>query len=267
MQDETITELPDRDRDFIQSIAKGLLVLRTFSAERRTATLAEMARETGLSRAAVRRILLTLASLGYVEAEGRHYRPTPKVLELGYSLVSSGGIGGLIRPHLEVLNAKIDESCSAGIMTGGEVVYVARVQSRRLLTMVGGLGTRLSATSSAMGRALLSDLSDAEILEYIETYPPKALTPFTITDPHELLAKIQEVRTQGFTVADQEIELGYRAVGVPIRSADGRVCAAISSGIHVSRIPLDRVEADVVPHMVAAAAAVEGDLALHPMPL
>lgn len=266
MQEPMLQDVNARDRDFIQSIAKGLLVLRTFSADRPTATLAEMARETGLSRAAVRRILLTFQSLGYVEASGRQYRPLPKILDLGYSLVSSGGLSGLIRPHLEVLNAEIDESCSAGVMADGDVVYVARVQTRRLLTVVAGLGSRLSATSTAMGRALLSSLDDDEVREYIATYPPKPLTPMTIIDPDGILEKVREVRVKGFTISDQEIELGYRGVGVSVRSADGTIRAAISSGIHVSRVTMERIDSEIVPAMQRAAAAIERDLALHPMP-
>lgn len=254
------------DRDFIQSIAKGLLVLRSFSQSRPAFTLAEMARETGLSRAAVRRILLTLQSLGYVEASGRYYRPLPQVLELGYSLVSAAGLPGLIQPHLEALNAEIDEACSAGVMSDGEVVYIARAQTRRMLTAVADEGARLSATATAMGRALLSGLDDATVRRYIRTYPAKAMTPMTITDPDEILDKVREVRVRGWTVADQELEIGFRAAAVPLHSPDGSIMAAINTGMHVSRVSLERVETEIVPKMQMAAAEIERDLAMHPMP-
>ncbi|MBC9734460.1 IclR family transcriptional regulator C-terminal domain-containing protein [Nocardioides marmotae] len=254
------------DRDFIQSIAKGLLVLRSFSAERPTFTLAEMARETGLSRAAVRRVLLTLQSLGYVEVRGRQYAPLPKVLDLGYAFVSSAGLNGLIQAHLERLNEEIDEACSAGVLDDGQVVYVARAQTRRLLSAVMGVGARLNAASTAIGRVLLSGLDDEEVRRHLREHPAEAQTSMSITEPERLLEEVRQARLRGYAIADEELEIGFRAAAVPLRRSDGSIVAAINVGMHVSRVSLEEARAEIVPKMLAVADAIERDLAMHPMP-
>lgn len=254
------------DRDFIQSIAKGMLVLRSFSADRPSYTLAEMARETELSRAAVRRILLTLQALGYVEARGRDYVLLPKVLDLGYSLVSSVGLTGLVQPHLEALNAEIHETCSAGVLSDGQVVYVARSETSRMLSAVMGVGTRLSAGATAIGRVLLSGLDDDAVRAHLRRHPVEPVTPLAISDPEEILEQVRRARIQGYAVADQELEVGFRAAAVPVRGADGQVVAAINVGMHASRISDEQARTEIIPRVQEAVARIERDLAMHPMP-
>lgn len=255
------------DRDFIQSIGKGLTVLRSFSAEKPSFTLAELARETELSRAAVRRILLTLQALGYVEARGRTYVLRPRVMDLGYSLVSSVGLTGLVQPHLEELNREIRETCSVGVLADGEVLYVARSEATRLLSAVMGVGTRLSAGGTAIGRVLLSGLDDEEVREHLRRHPVTGATPMSITDPEQLLEEVRRVRVDGYCVADQELEVGFRAAAVPIRDARGAVVAGLNVGMHAGRVGDDDARARIVPTVQAAVARIERDLAMHPMPL
>lgn len=259
-------QAPTNERDIIQSIEKGLGILRTFSDEHPTLSLVEMAALSGQSRASVRRMLLTLQTLGYVASDGRRYRPTPKVLDLGYALVSSGGLGALLTPHLERLNAQIQEACSAGILVEGDLVYVARSQSRRLISAVNGVGARLPALSTAMGRVLLADKDDETVRRYVQRHPVSPSTPMTISDPSELLDEIRAVRAQGWALADQELEVGFRAVAVPLRGHDSRVVAAINVGMHGARISRQQAIEEVVPQLQEAARVIEAELAMHPVP-
>ncbi len=255
------------DRDFIQSIGKGLTVLRSFSAEKPGFTLAELARETELSRAAVRRILLTLQTLGYVEARGRTYVLRPRVMDLGYSLVSSVGLTGLVQPHLDELNREIRETCSVGVLDDGEVLYVARSESERLLSAVMGIGTRLSAGATAIGRVLLSGLDDEGVREHLRRHPVAESTPMSITDPEEVLEEVRRARAEGYCIANQELEVGFRAAAVPIRDARGNVVAGLTVGMHAGRVGEDEARSRIVPTVQAAIARIERDLAMHPTPL
>lgn len=263
---DTDTPIDSGNRDFIRSIEKGFMVLRAFSAAQPHFTLAAMARETGLSRAAARRVLITLQTLGYVECHGRQYHLLPQVLDLGYSFVSAGGLTDLIRPHLDALNNEIREACSAGILSDGDVVYVARSQSRRLLAADMGVGARINTASTAIGRVLLSGLDDDAVRAHLADHPPEKYTPKSITDPARVLDEVRRVREQGYAVADQELEIGFHSVAVPLRSADGEYAAAINVGMHESRFTTAEAVSTVVPKMFATAAAIERDLALHPMP-
>ncbi|MCR6030248.1 helix-turn-helix domain-containing protein [Nocardioides sp. zg-579] len=258
--------IEEGDRDFVQSVAKGLLVLRAFSADRPSLTVADLARETGLSRAAVRRIVLTLQALGYLGAQGRRLALRPRVLDLGYALMSSAGLSGLVQSHLDVLEAEVREHCSAGIFVDGEVVYIARAQSRRVLSVVTDVGARLPAASTAIGRVLLSGLDDAEIREHVARRPPTAHTHLSITDPERVLEEVRTARLNGFALASEELELGYRAVAVPLHGADGSILAAVNVRMHVGRVSLEEALRDVVPRLRLAAGRVERDLALHPLP-
>ena len=266
MSEETETVAEYSDRDIIQSIEKGLAILRSFSAESPTFTLVEMARHVDQNRASVRRMLLTLQTLGYVASDGKNYRLTPKVLDLGYSHVSSAGLAGIVTPHLERLNERIQEACSAGTLSEGELVYVARAQSRRLITAVTGVGARLPALATAMGRVLLAGLDDETVRRHIQRHQVTPYTHFTITDPTALLEEIQTVRLQGYAIADQELEVGFRAASVPVRSASGGWGMAINIGMHGSRVSVEQARDELVPQLRETASAIERELAMHPMP-
>lgn len=268
VSDETALDRDEPNRrDLIHSIEKGLAVIRVFSSERRRCTLADVAREAGLSRAAARRMLLTLQALGYVGTSGREYFLLPRVLDLGYNVVSSAGLTGLVQPHLDALNEDLTEGCSLGVMSQGEVAFVARAQSRRLLTASLKAGERFNAFVTPVGRVLLAGLDDAEVLGVMREHPPRSYTRYTVTEPDLLLAEIRRVREQGWSVVAEELEIGFCAAAVPIRTPDGTPVAALNVGSHSSRVTPQQAAAVIVPKLQAAAATIEQELLLHPYAL
>lgn len=247
------------EKNFIQSLEKGLTVIRAFNADNPSYTLAEIARETGLSRASARRIVLTLQALGYVGTTGRTYHLLPKVLELGYAYLSSFGLTGIAQPHLDRLNTEVQEGCSLGVLSEGDVVYIARAQSRRIMSMYFSIGARLDAAATAIGRVLLSGLSDEELEKYFAAYPPKKHTPLTVTSVPELIEAIRQIRAQGWGVVDQELEIGFRTAAAPIRNREGKIVAAINVGAHASRISQEEMVSKIVPQVLETARAIETD--------
>ncbi|MCD0447559.1 helix-turn-helix domain-containing protein [Glycomyces sp. A-F 0318] len=251
-----------RNSDYVQTLARGLAVIRAFSAERPELTLSEVAKETGLTRATARRFLLTLSELGYVRAGGRHFQLTPRVLELGFAYLSSLSLPELAQPHLERLVAEVQESASVAVLDGTDIVYVSRVATRRIMRVAINIGTRFPAVSTSMGRVLLADLDPEGLDAALAAAEPTAFTPFTVTDEDRLRAEIDLVRTQGWAFVDQELEEGLRSIAVPIRDQRGKAVAAMNVSSHTSRNDLDSVRRDLLPPLLAAAARVAADMAI-----
>ena len=224
-------------------------------------TLSDVARETSLTRAAARRFLLTLEDLGYVRADDRRFSLTPRVLELGYSFLSSLTLPELAQPHLRELVGRVHESSSVSVLDGDEVVYVAREPTQRIMTVAISVGTRFPAYATSMGRVLLADLSDAQLVDSLARAHRKKLTARTLTDEAELRAALEQVRHQGFAIVDQELEGGLRSVAAPIRDPRGRAVAAINISTHASRTTLDAIRGTMLPQLLATAARIERDLA------
>src|SRR5580698_565200 len=219
---------PPRNSDFVQSLDRGLAVIRSFGPERERLSLSEVARATGLTRAAARRFLLTLVKLGYVRSDGREFSLRPRVLELGYAYLSGLALPDVAAPHMEELVARLHESCSISVLDGQHIVYVARVPTKRIMTVAISVGTRFPAYATSMGRVLLAALPPAELDRYLaEAAPFEALTAQTVTDPARLRDTLAQVAGQGYAIVDQELEEGLRAVAVPIRGAADVGTAAI----------------------------------------
>src|SRR5215203_4363730 len=196
---------PTRDTNYVQSLERGLAVIRAFDAEHRDLQLSEVARATGLTRAAARRFLLTLVQLGYVRVDGREFSLRPRVLELGYSYLSGITLPEVAQPHLESLVGRVDESSSVSVLDGDDVVYVARVHTKRIMTVMITVGTRFPAYATSMGRVLLAHLPPAELAEYLARAELVPLTSRTVSDPAELEAMLGRVKDQGFALVDQEL--------------------------------------------------------------
>ncbi|HUB71200.1 MAG TPA: IclR family transcriptional regulator C-terminal domain-containing protein [Acidimicrobiales bacterium] len=247
--------------DFIRSLARGLDVVKAFGAEHPRMTLSEVARQTGLTRAAARRFLLTLAELGYVRTDGRVFSLRPKVLELGYAYLAGFNMNEVAEPHLEELVALTHESSSVAVLDGADIVYVLRVPTKRIMTAAISVGTRFPAYATSMGRALLAHQPADQLEAYLNTGPFPALTKRTITDPARLREILRTVKAQGYAVTDQELEEGLRSAAAPLRDATGTVVAAINLSTHASRVSLEDLRRKLLPHLVAAARAIETDLA------
>ncbi|THV36499.1 IclR family transcriptional regulator domain-containing protein [Glycomyces buryatensis] len=249
-----------RASDHVQTLARGLAVIRAFNAERPELTLSEVAKETGLTRAAARRFLLTLADLEYVRADGRHFSLTPRVLELGFSYLSALTLPEIAQPHLERLVADVQESASVAVLDGGDVVYVSRVATSRIMRVAINIGTRFPAANTSMGRILLAGLPPEELDERLEHLALEPYTPHSITDKQRLKIEIDRVRSQGWAFVDQELEEGLRSIAVPIRDSSGRVMAALNVSSTTSRTTLDSARRKLLPQLLGTAARIEADL-------
>lgn len=243
----------ERTGDFIQSLERGLVVIHSFSREHPSQTLSEVATRTGLTRATSRRVLLTLAELGYVAQTGRSFSLTPKVLDLGYSFLSSLQVIEVAQPSMERLVDEVHESSSMSVLDGSEIVYVARVPTTRIMTIALALGSRLPAYPTSMGRVLLSGMADDELDDYIGRTDFERLTPHTVTDPRLFRSIVMKVRAEGFALVDQELEEGVRSIAAPIRNRRGEMIAAMNLSCHASRVSVDRMLTELKPHLLDAA--------------
>ncbi|HEX7637720.1 MAG TPA: IclR family transcriptional regulator C-terminal domain-containing protein [Burkholderiaceae bacterium] len=241
---------------FVQSFARGLAVLRSFGAEAPAQTLSAAAARSGMTRAGARRILLTLQQLGYVEAEGRLFRLTPRVLELGFAYLSSQPVWHLAQPVMEELVQDIHESSSAAVLDGADIVYVLRVPARKIITTSLGPGSRLPAYCTAMGRVLLAGLPPAQRRERLEHAPRPARTARTLTDVDALLGAIEQVHRDGYALVHGELEEGLVAMAAPVVNRAGRVVAAINVSAPDQRMPPDEMRKRLLPRLLESAASV-----------
>jgi IclR family pca regulon transcriptional regulator len=246
--------------DFVQSLERGLAVIRAFDADHPALTLSEVARACDLTRAAARRFLLTLADLGYVQSDGRLFRLTPRVLELGYSYLSSVTLPEIAAPHLEQLVAQVRESSSLCVLDGDAVVYAARVPTSRIMTASITVGTRFPAHVTSVGRVILAHLPDDEIEARLARAELKPLTARTLVSAGALRAELHRVRRQGYALVDQELEEGLRSVAAPVRDRDGEVVAGVNIAVHASRNSVESVRRDLLPHLLATVARIDADL-------
>jgi IclR family pca regulon transcriptional regulator len=249
-----------RSADHVQSLERGLAVIRAFDAEHPELGLSDVARSTGLSRAAARRFLLTLVTLGYVrQADGR-FSLRPRVLELGYAYLSGISLPEVAQPHMEALVAAVNESSSVSVLDETEIVYVARVPTRRIMSITLTVGTRLPAYATSMGRVLLAGLAPEVLEERLGRIDFVPLTAYTVDDATALRATLAAVRADGYAVVDQELEEGLRSLAVPIRDRSGSVLAALNVSVHASRGTVATLRRDFLPPARRAAEAIEADL-------
>jgi IclR family transcriptional regulator, pca regulon regulatory protein len=259
-EDAGATAAPPRNSDFVQSLDRGLAVIRSFGPDRERLSLSEVAQETKLTRAAARRFLLTLVKLGYVRHDGREFSLRPRVLELGYAYLSGLALPDVAAPHLEELVARLHESSSISVLDGHHVVYVARVPTKRIMTVAISVGTRFPAYATSMGRVLLAALSPEELDRYLAEATLEPLTARTVTDAGQLRTIIGEVAAQGYAIVDQELEEGLRAVAAPIRGSADVGTAAINISAHASRVSIAALRSEILPALLETAAQIEADL-------
>ncbi|MER6945341.1 IclR family transcriptional regulator C-terminal domain-containing protein [Nonomuraea sp. NPDC000554] len=255
--DDSLAAKRELGAGFLQSLARGLAVLVSLGTARGGLTLASAAKVTGLPRATVRRALLVLERLGYAAADDGRFVLLPRVLELGYAPVSARTFGEVVQPHLADLVARVNESASVAVLSGDEVVYVARVPTVSIMSVTIGIGTRFPAYATSMGRALLADLPEERLSEIV----PQPLTPYTVDSSAELVAAVRQAAVDGYALVDQELEEGVRSIAVPVRDRDGRAVAAVNVATHAGRATPAELVRDVLPALLEAAARMEADLA------
>jgi IclR family pca regulon transcriptional regulator len=249
------------DKEYMATLAKGLAVLRLFGEERPTMTLSEAAAAADLSRATARRILRTLVDLGYVAQDGRSFALAPRILEIGYRYLSSQSWIDRALPLMKTISEQLHESCSASILQGTEIVYVARVPTQRIMSTVLAVGSRLPAFHTSMGRIQLGFLDDTEIWRRLRSLRIEPYTPGTITDLKALVERVQEDRRQGFSIVDEELERGLRSIAVPLLSRSGRCVAALNVSAHSNRTTRNEMRERFLPVLKGTAREISAAIA------
>src|SRR6202163_3108368 len=247
--------LPDegRDKEFMTTLAKGLAILSAFGKQRPTMTLSDAATVTSLSRADARRVLRTLAQLGYVAQDGRAFSLTPRVLELGFAYLSGQDWIDRALPMMKEVSEQLGESCSGSILQGIKIVYVARVPARRIMSPALAVGSRLPAFHTSLGRAQLGCLDGAEIWRRLRSVPIEPYTPYTITDMQALFDRVRADREQGFSIVDEELEQGLRSIAVPVLDRTGQAVGAINLSAHTTRTTRNEMREKFLPALKAIA--------------
>ncbi|MCC8362761.1 helix-turn-helix domain-containing protein [Lysobacter sp. A6] len=253
-------------RDFVQSLARGLSVLRAFDAEHTRLGLADIASRTKMSRAAARRLVMTLEHLGYVRNAGREYVLSPSVLELGFGYLGSLNLTDLAQPLLEDLARAVNQSSSMAVLEGQSIVYVLRVPGRRIMSVTLGVGARLPAFSASMGRVLLSGLDEPALDQWLTECRPTKHTSYTVTDTQRLRRIVDEVRHQGYAYVEQELELGLCSLAVPVHNADGRIATAINVSMPYHPDASREAIRTILPQLKLTASAIETCMPSHRLP-
>jgi IclR family pca regulon transcriptional regulator len=241
------------DKDYVQSLERGLSVILAFSDNHPRLTFGRLSELTGLSRPTVRRLVLTLERLGYVRAESRAFELTPHVLALGYAFTSSLNLTELAQPHMEEVTEVTGHTISMAALDGEEAVFLLRVPSRRAMAHLLLTGTRLPAFASAIGRVLLSGLPDNDVDAFFRHARLTRLTAHTETDPVRLGEIVARVRRQGWEVVDQELEEGVRSFSAPIRATGGRVVAALGMSVPAGSVSISEIHQEYLPVVIKAA--------------
>lgn len=243
---------PKPGDSYVQSFARGLGVIRSFSAQAPQQTLSEVAARTGLTRAGARRILLTLQTLGYVSSDGKWYQLTPRIMELGFAYLSSTPIWNLAEPVMDRLAEQVHESCSAAVLDQNEIVYVLRVHTYKLMSTNLSVGSRLPAFWTSMGRVLLAGQEPAALQKLLQARERTQFTRHTEQDDKRLLALITQVREQGWALLDQELEDGLISIAAPVRDASGRTVAALNISGQANRTSARVMTEQWLPLLLAA---------------
>lgn len=254
-------------KDFVASLARGIEIIRAFASDQAvdhssvrarigptdTLTLSQVAERAGVARAVARRFLLTLADLGYVVTDGKYFKLTARVLDLGYAYLSSMPFSNVATEFLQEVTEQTRESCSASVLDGEEIIYVARVPARRILSISLSIGTRLPAYCTSMGRVLLAAMPQPELDAYLERVQLRRRTAHTVTDKERLRGILAEVSREGYALTDGELEEGLRSIAVPVRSGGGRIIAAINVSAQAGRVTKSQMVEEFLPVLRKAA--------------
>lgn len=238
-----------REGDIINGLVKGLAVIECFDEEHASQSITDVANRTGLERATARRCLLTLTHLGYASYDGKFFRLTPRVLNLGHSYLAATPLPRMIQPFLDELTVKVNESSSAAVLDDTEILYIARASHRRVMSINLGAGAHLPAYCTSMGRILLAAMPPARARDVLDRSELVAYTAKTKADLGAITTELAVVAAQGFAVIDEELELGLCSIAVPLYNAQGNVVAALNIGAQTARAPTSHMIANFLPMM------------------
>ena len=238
---------------YVQSFARGLAVIRCFGHDAKTQTLTQVAERTGLDRAGARRILLTLQALGYVAQDGRQFRLTARILDLGYAYLSTTPLWNLAEPVMEELVREVHESSSISVLEGTEIVYILRVPTSKIMAINLAIGSRLPAWCTSMGRVLLAGLDQQRLTAVLQASDIAALTSHSETSIDKLLRAIARARSDGYALVNQELEEGLCSIAVPLYDRTGAVIAAMNLSCNSTRVSAAQMTKNFLPPLKAAA--------------
>jgi IclR family pca regulon transcriptional regulator len=246
--------LKERDPNLVGGLIKGLRIIEAFDNDRSRLSISEVSALTRMDRATCRRLLLTLVSLGYAEHDSKFFKLTPRVLLLGYAYLHTASLPNVVQPLLEQLSRETDESCSASVLDGQAIVYIARASRRRVMSINLSVGSRLPAYCSSMGRVLLANMPPERARAVLLASELRRFTPTTLVDVDRLMAELVTVRAQNYAIIDEELELGLRSIAVPLINNRGTVVAAINVGAQAARVSLEKMRDVFLPHLLRAQA-------------
>jgi IclR family pca regulon transcriptional regulator len=241
------------DPSFMTSLARGLAVVKAFSDQRRAMTIAQISHKTGIPRAAVRRCLYTLKQLGYADSEANNFFLKPKILTLGYSYLSSTPLTISAQPCLNQVSRSLNESCSLAVMDEGEVLYISRSATSRVMSVALNAGSRLPAYCTALGRVMLAAMTESQLNDYFSECELRAYTERTLVSKEKLRVLLRDVGQTGYAIVEEELEIGLQSIAVPVRGASGAVVAALNIATQTTRVTRHQLEHAFLPTLLNAA--------------
>jgi IclR family pca regulon transcriptional regulator len=246
-------------KDFVEALARGIEVIRSFDRLHLKQTISQISERTLLARPTVLRLLITLEELGYVRSQDNHYSLTPKVVDLGMAYVSSLGLYGAAKFHMENLSKEVDQSVSLAELDGSDIVYTGRVEVPKIVSVGVTVGARLPSASTALGRVLLAAIPDAELHNVLSTPSMSMYAPRTRFTAEQIRPRLHTVREQGWAESDEDLQYGVQAIAAPLRDTEGRVIAAIGIGTHTSEVGKEIVRERYLPLLLETARSIEND--------
>jgi IclR family pca regulon transcriptional regulator len=246
-------------KDFVEALARGLEVIRTFDQLHIKQTITQISERTLLARPTVLRLLITLEELGYVRCQDNQYSLTPKVVDLGMAYISALGLYGAAKPYMEELSQQFDQTISLAELDGSDIVYTCRVEVPKIVTVGVTVGARLPSASTALGRVLLADVPDSQLDSVLSIPTMSMYYPRTQFTAEQLRPRLEKVRANGWAESDEDLQYGVQAIAAPIRGEDHRVLAAIGIGVHISEVPKNSMREKFLPLLLETAAKIELD--------
>ena len=244
----------------IDAVARALLLLGTVSKSHTALPLAELVARLPWSKATTYRLVRTLEAWDILHRTEEGYLLGPALIIWGQHALAGIELNSWVKPHLEAMYRKVDENCNIGVLSGDDIIYIARVENRQILTERLDVGSSHPAYCTSLGHVLLAGKSDEEVAERLADCEFERLAPNTLGSLDELRARLNQVRSRGYAMNNEELATGLRSVAAPIRDHDDSVIAAVSVGVPVARASRDRLENEFAPIVLDAARRISEDL-------
>jgi len=256
---------PRSDGEYLNSLARGLAVLRAFSREKPEMTLSELAVQTDLNPAVVRRCLITLQHLGYVGKKDKLFLLRPEVFSLGAAYIESMNLEEVVRPSLQRIRDKTDNSAALAVLSDLDVLFLVYVSTKQLTRIVAGVGTRFPAYATSAGRVLLAYADKGTVDDYFSKVHMEALTEKTVATKKEMKSILSNVKKNRYSSTEGELDFGVVSVAVPVFNEEQKIIASISCSTASARTTEQKMIEELVPELQEAAREIEFELRRCPM--